>query len=68
VGSRSERTEAAWKRLNAEIPTVSAALSREASLDMADAATDLKMMEFAHKAALQTAAKVVPPTLLDFLR
>jgi len=67
-GSRSERAEAAWKRLNAEIPTVSAALSREASLDMADAATDLKMMEFAHKAALQTAAKVVPPTLLDFLR
>ena len=68
IGSREERVEAAWKRLNEEIPNVAAALSREAGLDFATAATDLSMMEFAHKAALQTAAKVIPPTLLDFLR
>jgi flagellar hook-associated protein 3 FlgL len=68
IGSRGERAEMTWKRLNEEIPQVTAALSRESSLDFATAATDLAMMEFAHKAALQTAAKVVPPTLLDFLR
>jgi flagellar hook-associated protein 3 FlgL len=68
IGSRGERVDMTWKRLNEEIPQVTAALSREASLDFATAATDLGMLEFAHKAALQTAAKVLSPTLLDFLR
>ncbi|MDR2798225.1 MAG: flagellar hook-associated protein 3 [Treponema sp.] len=68
IGSRGERAEMTWRRLNEEIPQVTAALSREASLDFATAATDLGMLEFAHKAALQTAAKVLSPTLLDFLR
>jgi flagellar hook-associated protein 3 FlgL len=68
IGSRQERVEITWKRLNEEIPNVAAGFAREASLNIADAATDLSMMEFAHRAALQTAAKVIPPTLLDFLR
>ncbi|MDR2404511.1 MAG: flagellar hook-associated protein 3 [Spirochaetaceae bacterium] len=68
IGSREERVEMTWQRLNEEIPNVTAALAREASLDITTAATELGMMEFAHKAALQTAAKVIPPTLLDFLR
>lgn len=68
VGSRQERAEITWKRINEEIPDVTANLAREASLDFAEAATDLGMLEFAHKAALQTAAKVLQPTLLDFLR
>ncbi|MDR2247146.1 MAG: flagellar hook-associated protein 3 [Treponema sp.] len=67
-GSRQERVEQTWGRLNQEIPNVTAALSREAGLDVASAATELSMMQFAHKAALQTAAKILPPTLLDFLR
>ncbi|MDR1107994.1 MAG: flagellar hook-associated protein 3 [Spirochaetaceae bacterium] len=68
LGSRFERAETTWNRLNEEIPNVTAALSRTAGLDFATAATDLGMMDFAHKAALQTAAKVIQPTLLDFLR
>ena len=68
IGSRQERAMSAWQRLNQEIPNVSAMLAREASMDMISAATDLAMMDFAHKAALQTAAKIIPPTLLDFLR
>ncbi|MDR2518588.1 MAG: flagellar hook-associated protein 3 [Spirochaetaceae bacterium] len=68
IGSRQERAEMTWGRLNEEIPNVSAALSREASLNFATAATDLSMMEFAHKATLQTASKILPQTLLDFLR
>ncbi|GHV33623.1 flagellar hook-associated protein FlgL [Spirochaetia bacterium] len=68
VGSREERAEATWQRLNREIPDVAAAYAREAGLDFTTAATNLGMMDFAHKAALQTAAKVLPPTLLDFLR
>jgi flagellar hook-associated protein 3 FlgL len=68
IGSRQERVEMAWRRINDEIPKVSAALDREVGLDLATAATDLSMMDLAHKAALQTAARIIPPTLLDFLR
>ncbi|MDR2079321.1 MAG: flagellar hook-associated protein 3, partial [Treponema sp.] len=68
MGSRQERVTMTWQRINDEIPGVTAALDREAGLNLADAATDLGMMEFAHRAALQTAAKIIPPTLLDFLR
>jgi flagellar hook-associated protein 3 FlgL len=67
-GARMGRAEAAYMKLNREIPDVSAMLARESSLDYASAATDLAMMDFAHKAALQTAAKILPTTLLDFLR
>lgn len=68
VGSRQERAEMTWKRLNQQIPDVTANLASVSSLDFAQAATDLSMLEFAHKAALQTAAKISQPTLLDFLR
>ncbi|MDR1429658.1 MAG: flagellar hook-associated protein 3 [Spirochaetaceae bacterium] len=68
LGSRMERAQMTWERLNNEIPDTTAILARESGLDFATAATDLSMMDFAHKAALQTAAKIIPTTLLDFLR
>ncbi|MDR1105948.1 MAG: flagellar hook-associated protein 3 [Treponema sp.] len=68
TGSRAERAEMTWTRLNQEIPNVTAALARESSVNYADAATELAMMDFVHRAALQTAARIIPPTLLDFLR
>jgi flagellar hook-associated protein 3 FlgL len=68
IGSRYERAEKAWTKLNEEIPNVASYIARESAVDMAEAATDLAMMDFAHRASLQTAAKIVPPTLLDFLR
>ena len=68
VGSRQERAEMAWHRINREIPDITNMLSRETGLDMADAATELRMLQLAHQATLQTAAKIIPPTLLDFLR
>ena len=68
IGSRQERVETAWQRINREIPDVTSHLVRESSVNMADAATDLKMLDFAHKASLQTAARILPVTLLDFLR
>jgi flagellar hook-associated protein 3 FlgL len=68
IGSRAERAESTWKRVNTEITNVTSALGRESSLDFTDAAVDLGKMDFAHKATLQTASKIVPRTLLDFLR
>ncbi|MDR2049673.1 MAG: flagellar hook-associated protein 3 [Treponema sp.] len=67
-GSRYERSLYTWGRLNEEIENVTASLGREKYLDFTDAATDLAMLDFAHRAALQTTAKIIPPTLLDFLR
>jgi flagellar hook-associated protein 3 FlgL len=68
IGSRSERVQMTWGRLNQEIPNVMTSLSRETGLDMATAAMELSEMDMAHKAALQTAARLLPQTLLDFLR
>jgi flagellar hook-associated protein 3 FlgL len=68
IGGRQERAETVWQQLNTEIPNVSANIARESSVNMTDAATDLKMLDYAHKAALQTAARILPVSLLDFLR
>ncbi|GMO48572.1 MAG: flagellar hook-associated protein 3 [Termitinemataceae bacterium] len=68
LGSRAERAEKNWERLNMEIPAVAQSLDREAGIDLANAALELGNMDMAHKAALQTAARILPPTLLDFLR
>lgn len=68
LGSRSERLDMSWQRLNREIPDVQAQLSREEDLDLAEAATTLKMLERSHQASLQTSGRLFPQTLLDFLR
>jgi flagellar hook-associated protein 3 FlgL len=68
IGSRQERAESTWARINREIQDVTETLGREAGLDLADAALELGMMDMSHKAALQTAARILPQTLLDFLR
>ena len=68
IGSRQERAEFAWQRINRQIPDVSNMLQREAGLNMETAAMELKMAQFAHQAALQSAAKILPSSLLDFLR
>jgi len=68
IGSRQERAEMTWQRINREIPNVTKMLSRETGLDLTEAATDLKRLQLAHQASLQTAARILPQTLLDFLR
>ena len=68
IGSRQERAEMTWQRLNREIPNINSMIARTVGLDMASAATELGMIQFAHQATLQTAARIIPQTLLDFLR
>jgi flagellar hook-associated protein 3 FlgL len=55
-------------RINDQIPNITRMFDLDAGLNMETAAMELKMAEFAHQATLQTAAKILPPTLLDFLR
>ncbi|GMO44277.1 MAG: flagellar hook-associated protein 3 [Termitinemataceae bacterium] len=68
LGSRAERVQSTWQRINMEVRDVTGAYDREAGIDLATAALELGNMDMAHKAALQTAARILPPTLLDFLR
>jgi len=68
LGARTERLASTRSRLNKEIPDVTSLLSAEKDLDMTDAITDLKMLEYVHRASLQTAGRLLPQTLLDFLR
>jgi len=68
AGSMMERLDMAALRLNKEIPDVTKLLAAEKDLDFTQAVTDLKMMEYARTAALQMAGRVLPKTLLDFLR
>ncbi len=44
------------------------ALSNASDVDMAESITNLKMLEFAHKAALSSMARISQPTLMDFIR
>jgi flagellar hook-associated protein 3 FlgL len=68
MGSRAERAEHAWLRLNEEIPNVTATIARETGINLASAAVELGMMDTAHKAALQVSARLLPQSLLDYLR
>jgi len=68
ISSRYERADAAWQRINAQIPNVTRMYDREAGIDMATAITDLKMAQNAHQAMLAAAAKLLPQSLLNFLR
>ncbi len=68
LGARTERLAATRTRLNKEIPDVTALLAGERDLDMTEAVTDLKMLEYTHQASLQAAGRLLPRTLLDFLR
>lgn len=68
AGAMMNRLESAALRLNKEIPDVLSLKANETDLDMAQAITDYKMMDYARQAALQMAGRVLPKTLLDFLR
>lgn len=68
LGAKDERLSVAAARINHELPEFQDRLSKETGIDMAAAITELKMLEYSHKAALQTAARILPPTLLDYLR
>ncbi len=68
LGSVDERMEIVWNRLNREIPQTQEQNSLTADIDMAEAIMELKMLEYTHKAALQTAGRILMPTLMDFLR
>jgi flagellar hook-associated protein 3 FlgL len=68
IGSKDARLQITERRLEYERPEYISFLAKEADLDITGAITDLKMLEHVHQAATGTAARIIRPTLLDFLR
>lgn len=68
LGSRDERLSFAYQTLDHANAQTTERLSQTLDLDITEGITNLKMMEYTHRAALGAAAKVMTPTLMDFLR
>ncbi len=68
LGARTERLNFSSSRLAEEAGSLSDWQSRLADLDVTEAITEMSMLEFTRKAAYQVAGRVLPTTLMDFLR
>jgi len=68
LGSRDDRIQFVSARLEDEQPKVTEKLSNAIDLDLTEGITRLKMLDTTHQAALRAAAKILPPTLMDYLR
>jgi len=68
LSSRKERAEFAGSRLNSQIQNTQKMLAREAGFDLAQYAMQLKAAEGAHQSILATSARLLPMSLLNFLR
>jgi flagellar hook-associated protein 3 FlgL len=62
---RLEATQDYWSNLK---PKVNEALARTEEVDLARAVMELKNMELAYETTLAAAARIIQPTLMDFLR
>jgi flagellar hook-associated protein 3 FlgL len=68
LGSYDERLQLTYERTQNTIPEITERYSNAVDVDMTEAITELRMLEFTHQAALGAAARIIRPTLLDFLR
>ncbi|WP_039764864.1 flagellar hook-associated protein FlgL [Caldicellulosiruptor sp. F32] len=68
VGALQNRLELIKNRLSDDNVNFTTLLSNNEDVDMAEIIMQLKTAENVYRAALQTGAHILPPTLLDFLR
>ena len=68
VGARLNRVEAMQTKAEDSLVTLTSSLSEVENIDLPKTIMDLQMQEVAYKAALGATARVVQPSLLDFLR
>lgn len=68
VGAKMNRLETTQERLLSQKENVTRLLSEVEDADMAKVIMDLKMQETIYRAALDSGARIIQPTLLDFLR
>jgi flagellar hook-associated protein 3 FlgL len=68
VGSRANRVDAASNALAARALDNKASLSDVEDVDMAQAIMDVQVQQVAYQSALGATARVIQPSLMDFLR
>ena len=68
LGGKQNRIELAKERLLDLQLNLTKILSEEQDLDYAEAIMELKMEEFAYRTALSVGARIIQPSLVDFLR
>ncbi|MFZ5639701.1 MAG: flagellar hook-associated protein FlgL [Bacillota bacterium] len=68
VGAKMNRLEMTQTRLDEAKTNFSGLLSSVEDIDMAEVITQLKMQENVYRTALASGARIIQPTLLDFLR
>jgi flagellar hook-associated protein 3 FlgL len=67
IGARVKRLEAAVTRADALSDGLNKLVSKQEDIDMPKAILELANVEFSYKLSLQMGARIVQPTLLDFL-
>ncbi|WP_422121911.1 flagellar hook-associated protein FlgL [Planococcus sp. X10-3] len=68
VGARTNRVESAENRMFDNTLQLKTMLSSLTDVDMAEAITKLKSEESVYQASLSASAKIIQPSLMDFLR
>lgn len=68
VGARTNRLEQHNQRVEFDKTFMTEMLAKNESVDFAEAIMNLKWLESVHQYALNVGARVIKPTLLDFLR
>lgn len=68
VGARKNRVEAVENRISGSTLELKKMLSNIEDIDMAEAITKLKSEESLYQASLAASAKIIQPSLMDFLR
>lgn len=68
VGARTNRVESAENRMFDNTLQLKSMLSSITDIDMAEAITKLKSEESVYQASLAASAKIIQPSLMDFLR
>lgn len=68
LGARASRLDMVMARIVQDQTSIEEILSRNEDVDVADAITNLKQLETAYQAALGVSARIIQPTLLDYLR
>ena len=68
VGSRYNRLLGVQSRGEAQLDAVGASLATTENIDLPKTIIDMQLQQTAYQAALGSAAKIIQPSLVDFLR
>jgi flagellar hook-associated protein 3 FlgL len=68
IGTRSKELDVIRERAETDVLLITQQLSEVEDVDLVEALITAKRQESSYQATLQVAAKILPPSLLDYLR